>query len=276
MWLAKSLDRAEAAGTPDLAKKHAAALLADDPWEWRALWMDGLAAVKLEDWEGAKASFNAVYQQVPGRAGPEAGARVRVRARRRCRMSPRGCTPPARPPTRRTSRPRRSGWPGSGPCGGTRRARWPRSTWCPTTSRGYPESRQLRAEVLLAGSGSDLGVLDQAMQSIESVQMDGITRQQYTVRILQHALQGGAGPARARSTSRSGRTTPPRRASATGLEHAFRRWLAMRPTSGEGRAGRPGQRRPHVDADMSTTVPALRRRGRRRREVLRELRQADR
>ena len=58
----------------------------------------------------------------------------------------------------------------------------------PSTSRGYPESRQLRAEVLLAGGGSDLAVLDQAMRSIESVSMDATARQRYTVRILTQAL----------------------------------------------------------------------------------------
>ncbi len=33
--------------------------------------MEGLAAVQQEDWENAKASFNAVYQQVPGELAPK-------------------------------------------------------------------------------------------------------------------------------------------------------------------------------------------------------------
>ena len=58
----------------------------------------------------------------------------------------------------------------------------------PTTSRGYIESRQQRAEVLLAGSAQDLTVLDQAMNTIERAQLDNPTRQRFTVRILNEAL----------------------------------------------------------------------------------------
>ncbi|WP_278259166.1 tetratricopeptide repeat protein [Nocardioides convexus] len=58
----------------------------------------------------------------------------------------------------------------------------------PNTSRGYTESRQQRAEVLLSGGVQDLAVLDQAMRTIESSSVDGPTRQRYTVRILNEAL----------------------------------------------------------------------------------------
>ncbi len=60
--------------------------------------------------------------------------------------------------------------------------------WVPRTSRGYPESRQLRAEVLLGQGSSDLAVLDQAMRSIESASMDTTTQGRYTVRILEQGL----------------------------------------------------------------------------------------
>ena len=93
----------------------------------------------------------------------------------------------------------------------------------PKTSRGYPESRQLRAEVLLAGSGSDLGVLDQAMDSIESVPMDGTTRQQYTVRILEHALSVvRSNPATAARAPRSARYDASEVGIRAGLERAYR------------------------------------------------------
>ena len=58
----------------------------------------------------------------------------------------------------------------------------------PATSRGYPESRLLRADVLLAGSQVDLAVLDQALTSIDSVPMDPAERARYTIRILTQAL----------------------------------------------------------------------------------------
>jgi serine/threonine-protein kinase PknG len=58
----------------------------------------------------------------------------------------------------------------------------------PTTSRGYTESRQQRAEVLLSGGAHDLAVLDQAMRTIDASSVDTATRQRFTVRILSEAL----------------------------------------------------------------------------------------
>ncbi|WP_308188353.1 tetratricopeptide repeat protein, partial [Nocardioides sp. R-C-SC26] len=69
----------------------------------------------------------------------------------------------------------------------------------PRTSRGYPESRQLRAGVLLSQGTRDLAVLDQAMRSIEPASMDPATHGRYSVRILEQALAivttGGSSPA---------------------------------------------------------------------------------
>ena len=99
----------------------------------------------------------------------------------------------------------------------------------PSTSRGYPESRQLRAEVLLAGGGSDLAVLDQAMRSIESVSMDPNARQRYTVRILTEALDvvtsgnaAGLGAASSRPEAKVGSHTATEDGLRDGLEKAFR------------------------------------------------------
>ena len=61
------------------------ALLADDPWEWRAVWMSGLVALARRQTAEAQSAFNAVYGQVPGEARPEAGPGVRVRDGRRHR-----------------------------------------------------------------------------------------------------------------------------------------------------------------------------------------------
>jgi serine/threonine-protein kinase PknG len=184
--LAQSLAALQA-GDAELAKKRAGELLADDPWEWRALWMDGLVAMKLADWEAAKAAFNAVYQQIPGELAPKLALAVACE---------RGGLPDVAEGLYATCAATDAAYVAPASFG-MARVRTERSDTTgavaaldrvPKTSRGYPESRQLRAEVLLAGSGSDLGVLDQAMASIESVSMDPATRLQYTVRILQHAL----------------------------------------------------------------------------------------
>jgi serine/threonine-protein kinase PknG len=48
-------------------------LLADDPWEWRAVWMSALGALARNDPASAQSSFNAVYGQVPGELAPKLG-----------------------------------------------------------------------------------------------------------------------------------------------------------------------------------------------------------
>ena len=46
-------------------------MLAEDPWEWRAVWMSGLAALDSGDFAAAQSAFNAVYGQVPGELAPK-------------------------------------------------------------------------------------------------------------------------------------------------------------------------------------------------------------
>lgn len=48
-------------------------ILEADPWEWRAVWMEGLAALARGDATAARSSFNAVYGQVPGELAPKLG-----------------------------------------------------------------------------------------------------------------------------------------------------------------------------------------------------------
>ncbi|WP_404391373.1 tetratricopeptide repeat protein [Humibacillus xanthopallidus] len=59
------------AGKRDTAETTASELLRADPWEWRAVWIQGLAALERGDARGAQASFNAVYGQVPGELAPK-------------------------------------------------------------------------------------------------------------------------------------------------------------------------------------------------------------
>ncbi|MGW5240660.1 tetratricopeptide repeat protein [Monashia sp. NPDC004114] len=59
------------AGLRDIAEKTAAELLSADPWEWRAVWIQGLAALERGDARAAQAAFNAVYGQVPGELAPK-------------------------------------------------------------------------------------------------------------------------------------------------------------------------------------------------------------
>ncbi|MCL2541634.1 MAG: serine/threonine-protein kinase PknG [Nocardioidaceae bacterium] len=170
-----------------LAQRYAGALLADDPWEWRALWIEGLAAVSNKDWEGAKASFNAVYQQVPGELAPklalalacEEGGLPSVAEGlyRVCFATDAAYVAPAAFGVARVRA-------ASGDTAGAVAA----LDLVPATSRGFIQSRRLRAEVLLEDRSSDLGELDQAMRTIEAAQLDGPTKHDYSARILSKAL----------------------------------------------------------------------------------------
>jgi len=178
-----ALDLRDTAG----ARTATAQLLAADPWEWRALWLDGLVAMHDRDWAGAMSAFSAVYQQVPGELGPKLALAIACEngglpevaegLYATCVATDAAYAAPAAFGMARV-RAARKDTPGAVAA----------LDLVPLTSRGYPESRQLRADVLLAGAPHDLGVLDQALTSISSVRMDPAERQRYTVRILSHAL----------------------------------------------------------------------------------------
>lgn len=59
------------AGRPEVVASQVDAILAQDPWEWRAVWTQGLAQLAAGDAVAARASFNAVYGQVPGELAPK-------------------------------------------------------------------------------------------------------------------------------------------------------------------------------------------------------------
>lgn len=60
-----------AAGRFELAQEGITALLNADAWEWRAVWLAGLRELAMGDVVAARASFNAVYGQVPGELAPK-------------------------------------------------------------------------------------------------------------------------------------------------------------------------------------------------------------
>jgi serine/threonine-protein kinase PknG len=59
------------AGDHRVLDEVVAAILADDAWEWRAIWLAGLGALARGDAAAAQAAFNAVYGQVPGELAPK-------------------------------------------------------------------------------------------------------------------------------------------------------------------------------------------------------------
>lgn len=176
----------ELGGRRSAVDRQARALLTEDPWEWRAVWMQGLAALQAADWTGAQAAFNAVYGQVPGELAPklalalacEHGGQLGIAEGlyATCVATDANYVTPAAFGLARI-RVRR------GDLDGTVAA----LDMVPATSRAYAESRRLRARHLLS-LGAGLKELDEALRSVQGVRMDAPRAEEFTVQILERAL----------------------------------------------------------------------------------------
>ncbi len=185
LWRARAALEAE---KPDLAVRESGLMLQADPWEWRALWVSGLAALQQEKWDDAAASFNAVYHQVPGELAPklalalscENGGRRDVAADfyNTCAQTDAAYVAPSAFGMARIRA-------ATGDTDGAVAA----LDLVPPTSRGYGESRELRAEVLLRGAGDDLMRLSAAMSSVEGASLEPYQRARLTTKILGKALE---------------------------------------------------------------------------------------
>ena len=162
------------------------ALLADDPWEWRAVWMSGLVALARRQTAEAQSAFNAVYGQVPGELAPklalafacETGGDADVAEALYvvCARTDANYIAPAAFGLARIRSAR-------GDVAGAVRA----LDLVPVTSRAFTQARRRRAG-LLAGSGGGLPSLAAALDSIESLTIDPVDRSRFRVEVLGAAL----------------------------------------------------------------------------------------
>jgi serine/threonine-protein kinase PknG len=176
----------EAAKLPDAAKLIEA-VLADNPWEWRAVWMSGLAALVAGDAQAATTAFNTVVGQVPGELAPKLALALACEGAgdddlaeqlyAACTMVDASYIAPAAFGLARV-RARRNDVSGAmaaldlvGP-----------------VSSAYVSARCARAE-LLAQPGRSLSDLADAVTSVESISLDARQRQLYLVRALELALE---------------------------------------------------------------------------------------
>ena len=169
-----------------LLQQYVNELLAADPWEWRAVWMAGMAALRATQWRTAQSSFNAVYGQVPGELAPklalatacEMGGEPDVAENLYliCASTDANYVTPAAFGLARL-RAQRQDLPGT----------LDALDIVPSTSRGYLESRQLKAEHLLA-HGNGLADLQEAMASTHSARLDLLTQARIDVSIYERAL----------------------------------------------------------------------------------------
>jgi serine/threonine-protein kinase PknG len=174
------------AGRVDRLDAAAEQLLAADPWEWRAVWLQGLKALQAGDWPAAQGAFNAVYGQVPGELAPklalalacERGGEPDVAESLYaiCARSDAAYRPPAAFGLARI-RAGRQDVPGAVAA----------LDLVPTTSRAWTQARLLRAE-RLAQPGAGLTSLAAAMASIEGVGIDPADRASLSAAVLEAAL----------------------------------------------------------------------------------------
>ena len=184
--LLEQIDIVLAAGDRAASKRLTQAMLALNPWDWRAIWMDGVAALMAGDYVAAQPAFNAVYGQVPGELAPKYALAVACERGGQastaeqlymvCASTDANYVTPAAFGLGRIRA-------GRGDLKGTLNA----LNLIPSTSRGYPESRRLRAQHLMAhGSGlSDLGA---ALDAVAAAKLDPPTYARYSVEILSRAL----------------------------------------------------------------------------------------
>ena len=172
----------------DLVDQIVNSMLADDPWEWRAVWVSGLAALDAGDFGAAQSSFNAVYGQVPGELAAKLAlalacehggeGAVAEGLYRTCASTDANYVAPAAFGLARIRAARRD-------VAGAVQA----LDLVPSTSRSFTEARRLRA-VQLYESGQGLESLAQAMDSLQGVRLDPREQAQLTVAILERALAG--------------------------------------------------------------------------------------
>jgi serine/threonine-protein kinase PknG len=183
-------DAALRVGNHEAVKECVRALLADDPWEWRAVWLAGLDALVTGDLPTAQSSFNAVYGQVPGELAPKLALAIACERGHEtilaealyeiCASTDANYVTAAGFGLARIRAKRRD-------LPGTLAA----LDLVPPTNRGYVESRRLKARHLLA-LGSGLDHLAQAWRFVQVSRLDPPGQAEYEVQILERALQSVA------------------------------------------------------------------------------------
>ncbi len=182
----RRIDAAIEAGQRPLVDETIASILQDDPWEWRAAWMGGLAQLEAGDPVAARASFNAVYGQVPGELAPKLALATACEVSGEpdiaeslyviCARSDANYTAPAAFGLARIRRAR-------GDLAGALAAL---DLVTPTRS-SYVEARMSRAQLLATSSG-DLRALSDALASVQTVSIDPRARAALKVDVLGSAL----------------------------------------------------------------------------------------
>ncbi len=174
---------------PGTAETAATQVLGDDPWEWRGVWIQGLAALLRGDAVSAVSAFNAVYGQLPGELAPK------LALARACEMA--GETVVAERMYSLCARsdaayvaPAQFGLARLAAAGGRRADALSSLERIPATSRAYGDARRKRA-VLLASAIDDehaLNDLREAARELDRATMEPQARIDLRIQILASSL----------------------------------------------------------------------------------------
>jgi serine/threonine-protein kinase PknG len=213
---------AMAAGQLQQASTISDAILSDDPWEWRGVWLHGLVALAAGDHGGAISAFNSVYGQLPGELAPklalarscEVGGEPEVAAQMyaQCARTDAAYVAPAQFGLARLAA-----------AAGRRDEALAAFDHIPVTSRAYGDARRQRALLLSSSDGSadPLDDLAAAAHELDQVALDPAGRTALKIQILTSALahvrDHGAAPQL--SIAGAHATVPGLR---SGLEQAYR------------------------------------------------------
>ncbi len=188
-----------ASGDPGQSSAIADAMLQDDPWEWRAVWLQGLGALATQDYAQAVSAFNSVYGQLPGELAPKlALARAceldgehdaATQLYTQCAKTDAAYVAPAQFGLARLAA-----------ASGRRDDALAALDRIPATSRAYGDARRQRALQLASGAGSAhvLDDLAAAADELEVASLNPTDKADLTIQILSSAVdvvrQHGAYP----------------------------------------------------------------------------------
>ena len=210
------------AGQLQQASTVSDSMLANDPWEWRGVWLHGLVSLDAADYPGAISAFNSVYGQLPGELAPklalaracELGGESEVAAQMyaQCARTDAAYVAPAQFGLGRLAA-----------AAGRRDEALAALDRIPATSRAFGDARRQRALMLASteGSADPLDDLAAAAAELEQAALDPAGRTDLRIQILTSALghvrDHGAAPQLAIAGARA--TLPALR---SGLEQAYR------------------------------------------------------
>ncbi|MGZ6702219.1 MAG: tetratricopeptide repeat protein [Solirubrobacteraceae bacterium] len=175
------------------AEAQLAEVEANDPWEWRAGWYRGIAALAVGRADEARASFEAVYRAVPGELAPKLALGLA------CELGgvPGGDMAAAGrwyEIVARTDPSITSASFGLGRCrlhAGDRAATLAAYERVPDTSSGYIDAQTARIRVLSRDGEAEAGLAEllAAGSALEALPVEGEQRQRLTADVLESALR---------------------------------------------------------------------------------------